>query len=76
MRKEEVERLQRDLQRRRILMESQIASLQAEYDTKAEEIKKLINQEKQKETAQAKNRQEMARLRKADKENAYEEKTY
>ena len=67
-RKEETERLQRDLERKRKLLDSQVAALQAEYEAKAEEIKKLIDEEDRKEKMQNLNRKEMSRLRKADDE--------
>lgn len=74
-RKEETERLQRELERKRKVTESQIAALQAEFEAKADEIKKAILQEKQKEKTLAENRQEMSRVRKADEQSLREEKT-
>lgn len=67
-RKEEVEKLKRDLERKRKLMEAQITALQAEFTSKAEEVKQLINQEERREKTTAKSRKEMGRLRKEDKE--------
>ncbi len=75
VRKEEMERLQRDLERRRKLMKSQVAALQAEYDAKADEIKKLIAEESQKARELEQNREEMSRIRKADEENLKDKKT-
>ncbi|HSV50428.1 MAG TPA: circadian clock protein KaiC [Candidatus Acidoferrales bacterium] len=69
-RKEETERLQRDLERKRKLMESQVDALKAEYNAKAEEITKLIAEEKRKEKTLTKNREEMSKIRKADQEKA------
>ncbi|HSQ48400.1 MAG TPA: circadian clock protein KaiC [Candidatus Deferrimicrobiaceae bacterium] len=66
LRKEEVEKLQRDLERNRKLMDAQIASLQAEYAAKEEEVKQLVNQEKRREIAVDDNRKEMGRMRKAE----------
>jgi circadian clock protein KaiC len=66
-RKEEMEKLQRDLERKHKLMDAQVASLQAEYAAKEEEIKQLINQEKRRQKAVDENKKEMGRIRKADK---------
>lgn len=68
-RREETERLERDLERRHKLLESQVAALNAEYEAKAEEIKKLIAEENRKEKMQKQNREEMSRLRRADEES-------
>jgi circadian clock protein KaiC len=68
-RKEETGRLQRDLERRRKLMESQIAALQAEYEAKAEETAKTIAEENRKEKVLKQNREEMSKIRKADDES-------
>ncbi len=65
-RKEEIDKLQRDLERKRKLTEAQVASLQAEYAAKEEEIKQIINQEKRRERMVDENRKEMGRMRKAD----------
>ena len=73
-RKEETERLQRELERKRKVMESQIAALQAEFEAKADEIKKAIAQEKQKEKTLTENREEMSRIRKADEQSLREKK--
>jgi circadian clock protein KaiC len=74
-RKEETERLQRELERKRKITESQIAALQAELEAKADEIKKAILQEKQKEKTLSENRQEMSRARKADEQSLREQQT-
>jgi len=66
-RKEEVEKLQRDLERKRKLMEAQVAALQAEFLSKEEEFKQLLNQEKRREKTVIENRKEMGRIRKEDK---------
>ena len=66
LRKEEIEKIQRDLERKRKLMDVQVAVLQAEYTAKEEEVKQLINREKQREKAVDENRKEMGRMRKAD----------
>ena len=41
-RKEEMAKLQRDLERQRKLMEAQVTALQAEFDPKEEELKQLM----------------------------------
>jgi len=66
-RKDEIEKLQRDLERKRKLMEAQVAALQTEFDAKEEEVKQLVNQEKRLEKTTDENRKEMGRLRKEDK---------
>ena len=58
--------LQRDLERKRKLMDAQVIALQAEYTAKEEEVKQLINQEKRREKAVDENKKEMGRMRKAD----------
>lgn len=65
-RKDEAEKLQRDLERKRKLMEAQVIALQAEFDSKEEEVKQLINQEKRREKTVSENRKEMGRMRKED----------
>jgi circadian clock protein KaiC len=65
-RKEELERHQLDLERKRKLMEAQVAALQAEFTTKEEEVKQLIKQEKRREKTVDENRQVMSRMRKSD----------
>ena len=67
-RKEEIEKLQRDLERKRKLTEAQVTALQAEFTAKEEEVKQLINQEKRREKTLTENRKEMGRMRKEDKE--------
>jgi circadian clock protein KaiC len=67
-RKEEIEKLQRDLERKRKLTEAQVTALQAEFTAKEEEVKQLINQEKRREKAVEENHKEMGRMRKEDGE--------
>lgn len=66
-RKEEIAKLQRDLERHHNLMDAQVAAIQAEYSAKEDEFQQLINQEKKLEKAFAQNREEMGRMRKEDK---------
>ena len=49
-------------------MEAQVAALQAEFTTKEEEVKQLLNLEKRREKKVIENRKEMGRLRREDKE--------
>jgi circadian clock protein KaiC len=65
-RKEEIEKLQRDLERKRKLMEAQVSALQSEFTAKEEEVKQLIAQQKRREKLTSENRKEMGRIRKAD----------
>jgi circadian clock protein KaiC len=65
-RKEEMDKLQRDLERKRKLMEAQVTALQAEFAAKEEEVKQLINQEKRREKTSDETKKEMARMRKED----------
>jgi circadian clock protein KaiC len=64
--KEEMEKIQRDLERKRKLKDAQIFALQAEFAAKEEEVKQLVNQEKRREKSAAENRKDMGRMRKAD----------
>jgi circadian clock protein KaiC len=67
-RKEEIKKLQRDLERKRKLTDAQITALQAEFTAKEEEVKQFINQEKRREKTIAENRKDMSRMRKEDSE--------
>jgi len=68
-RKQEIERKQRELELKRKVMETRIASLQAEFEAEEEELKRMINEAKQREEALVQDRETMARLRKADKDS-------
>jgi circadian clock protein KaiC len=65
-RKEEIEKLQRDLDRKRKLMEAQVSALQTEFAAEEEEVKQLMVQEKREESTLIENRKEMSRKRKAN----------
>jgi circadian clock protein KaiC len=67
-RKEEIEKLQRDLEHKLKLMDAQVTALQAEFKAKEEEVKQIINQEKRREKKISENRKEMGRMRKEDSE--------
>lgn len=63
LRREEIERFSRDLDRRRKIMEAQVAAITAEYEAKAEEIKQLILQSKERESILSQNRVRMSKAR-------------
>ncbi|NLF88977.1 circadian clock protein KaiC [Candidatus Bathyarchaeota archaeon] len=63
LRREEIERFSRDLDRRRKIMEAQVAAITAEYEAKAEEIKQLILQSKERESILSQNRARMSKAR-------------
>lgn len=65
-RSEELESLQRKLERRRLALEAQIASLRAELETEEEEVRKLSTQASQRERKVEEDRVTMARSRRAD----------
>ena len=67
IRKEEIQKLQRDLERQRKLTLAQVTALEVEFKAKEEEIKQKIAQEKRLEKTSTDNRKDMARLRKEDK---------
>jgi circadian clock protein KaiC len=73
-RQEDVDRLAKDLERRRKVMEAQVASITADYETKAEEIKKQITQAKERESIITQNRIRMSKARGAD-EKTIKDKT-
>jgi len=67
LRNEETGRIQRDLERKRKLMEAQVAALQTEFAAKEEEVKQLVAQYKIREKVLAEGRKEMGHMRKEDK---------
>jgi len=67
LRNEETGRIQRDLERKRKLMEAQVAALQTEFAAKEEEVKQLVAQYKLHEKVLAEGRKEMGHMRKEDK---------
>ena len=62
----DLERKRREIERKRVIAEAQIAALRAGMEADEEEIKKLARQEKNREKALAAQRQEMAARRGAD----------
>jgi len=65
-RSEELESMQRKLERRRLAFEAQIASLRAELQTEEEEVRKLIAQASRREQKTVETRAALARNRSAD----------
>ena len=65
-RSQEIERVQRQLERRRTAIESQIAALRAEFEAEEEELQKRLAQEESREARLEQDRREMAHSRKAD----------
>ncbi len=65
-RNQEIERRKRDLERQRTALESHIAALRADFESKEEEMMTLIRQEQQKEETLSEEKQEMMRLRRGD----------
>jgi circadian clock protein KaiC len=65
-RSQEIERVQRQLERRRTALESQIAALRAEFEAEEEELRKRLSQEEARETRLYQDRREMAHSRKSD----------
>lgn len=68
LRKEEIEKLQSDLERQRKLMKAQVVALQAEFTAKEEEVKQKIAQAKRLETTSVESRKKMSHIRKAESE--------
>ncbi len=66
VRRQEVELKQRNLERKRKAMEAQIASIRAGFETEEAEVKKLVEEERLRQKTFAKDRETMARMRKAD----------
>lgn len=65
-REQQIERRRRDLERKRLAMESHIATLRAEFESEEEEIRRIINQEQAQEVRLADERAAMAVSRRAD----------
>lgn len=67
--KQEVERKQRDLERKRELIKSQIAALRAQFETEEGELKMAIEQEKAREDILLRDRKRLLEKRKGDVES-------
>jgi len=65
-RKLEVERKQRELKRKRTLLQAQLAALHAQFETEEEELQRAIDQGMAREKSLSKDRVHMAKIRKAD----------
>jgi circadian clock protein KaiC len=66
VRQQETEHLQRQVERKRRVMEAQIAALQAGFQSEKEEMEKLIAQQKLREMALQDDRKEMEFMRGAN----------
>jgi circadian clock protein KaiC len=66
IRHQETELKQRNLEGKRKAMEAQIAAIRAEFEAEEAEVKKLVSQEELRQQGVAKEREEMAQIRKAD----------
>jgi circadian clock protein KaiC len=64
--KEETEGLSRDLERKRKILESQVAALTAEFEAKADVIEHQIAEARKREKVLKEDREEMSKARKAD----------
>jgi circadian clock protein KaiC len=65
-RRQETERKRRELERKRLAMKAQIKSLQADYQAAEEEMKLVLSQEAAREKEFTRDRQAMARARRAE----------
>ncbi len=74
-RQEEANRLTKDLERRRKIMESQVAAITADFEAKADEIKQQIKQAKERESVLTQNRMRMSKARGADEKTIKDKKT-
>ena len=70
-RKQEVERLHRELERKRRVLEAQMAMQRAQFDAEAEELALLVRQEEDASTRLELDRQDMAQSRQADGPSEY-----
>jgi len=67
VRQEEIERLERELNRKRKTMEAQLAAVHADFDTEEELLKKAIAEARMREKVLAGGKGKMAHLRGEDK---------
>ncbi|MGB9980502.1 circadian clock protein KaiC [Methanobacterium sp.] len=68
-REQEIKKRQKEFQHKRELMEAQIAEIKSKFEAEEEELERSIAQEKLKEEILEKDRREIARIKKADKED-------
>ncbi len=73
-RTEEIKRQKRQIERKRVVTDAQIAALRAAYEAEQEELKKKIAEMEAREKAAAQQRTKIASLRKADKEGGHADK--
>ena len=73
-RTEEIKRHKRQIERKRSVVDAQIAALRAGYEAEEEELKKNIAEMEAREKGAALQRAKIASLRKADKEGGYAKK--
>lgn len=64
--RQEIERKQREIERKRLMMEAQIATLKAEFEAEQQEINRIVQQETLKASMLMQNREVRAQLRQAD----------
>jgi len=65
-RKEELERVKREIERKRLIMEAKINEIRSEYESAREELLASVKERQLKEEALAANRSVIAGIRKAD----------
>jgi len=70
--KGELDRKRRELERKRLLAEAQMAAIRAAIDADEEEMKKIAQQEENRKKAQGEQREEIAHRRKANMEVSYD----
>jgi len=70
LRQDEIAALQRELERKRKVVQSQVESLQAGLEADEQEIKKKINESKLRQKVTTEESEQMAKLRKADANSA------
>ncbi len=68
VRRQEIERKLREIERKRLMMEAQVAALEADFESEKEEIEQIIQQETMKEKSLLEDERERARLRYADED--------
>ncbi len=64
--RQEIERKQREIERKRLMMEAQITALRSEFEAEQQELERIIQQEQLQEVALLQERQNRAQLRQAD----------
>jgi circadian clock protein KaiC len=67
LKRQEIDRKQREIERKRILMEAQITALRNEFEAEQQELERIIEQEQLQETTILEDRQARSQLRQADR---------